>query len=101
MPSISTNPQDYIGFTFVDRVYGYEGVCTIYSVHLTGCDRVSLARLSDKGVPDPGWTFDITSVDKVDDVPQVQIEAIPSLPTTTGGAVKPGASMEPGPDRDR
>ncbi len=69
------NPIIILGEKYRDMVHGFEGVATVLSRHMTGCDRVCLEAMDDKSDLKEYW-FDITRLEDV---------KIPASEQKTGG----------------
>lgn len=71
-------PVIELGKKYRDDIHGFEGVATVHSRHLTGCDRVLLEAMDDKNELKEYW-FDVTRLESV---------KIPASETLPGGPQK-------------
>lgn len=64
----------FLGYTFRDKITGFQGVCTGYASYITGCDQASLLpTVKDNTMKDGGW-FDINRLEKIPEATKVILE---------------------------
>lgn len=48
--------MDFLGFTYVDRITGFRGVCTGHTVYISGCAQMLLVPpVKDGAFAEPQW----------------------------------------------
>ncbi len=64
-----------LGFTYKDRITGFQGIATGYVEYLTGCNQVLLAPpIGSDGKPQEAHWFDVQRLALVEGVAQIVLE---------------------------
>jgi hypothetical protein len=53
------NMDEYLGWTYQDRITGFRGVATAHCIYLTGCDQLLLAAEAKDGKPGESQWIDV------------------------------------------
>jgi hypothetical protein len=64
----------FLGNTYIDRITGFEGVCTGHVYYLTGCDQLLLWAKSRDGKPGEGCWFDVQRCDQKKDAERIVLD---------------------------
>ncbi len=66
--------DDFLGYTYADKITGFEGVCTGHVYYLTGCDQLLLAAQAKDGKPGEGSWFDVQRCTRVAGMARVVLD---------------------------